>query len=341
MLYSSLECDPFESLQSICEASGPSFFSFLLTAECLLQARAPSYHLKTRPAGRPYFYASRSLSFLLAPFSTESTKMIVSPQTRLPTDGYSTPIWDILTAPPSTETSSPAQRITQAPPLPQVLMYVADRLRSGSQTHTRRFSFENPAWPDDEDDPLGLPSRHYSIQEDDATIVSCSVRPQSGYSQSTLCGRISMGEDCGSTFPGYSRSPQGYKYKTLQPTPPYGSPKSSPISENFPPRSGKGSVARLSTSGPISERHVSSPLRNDVPPCSFPMTGDRILSWPNFVAQRGAPQPPVVEEKSVWDHDSDSEDEEGASQSSRFKRRFSNPLRAFWCRGKEPRRKSA
>lgn len=299
--------------------------------------------LKNTTRSRPYFCRSRSLSlfFLLAPFSAESTQMVVSSQTPLLKDGYSTPVWDILTAPPSTETSTPAQRTAQAPPLPQVLMYVTDRLQSGFPKHTRRFSFENPTWPDDEDDLLGLPSCRYSTQEDDVTIVSHSVRPGSRYSQSTLYGSISMDEDCGTILPGYSGSPQGYRYKALPPTPPYGSPKSSPIPENFPSRSGKGSVAGLSISGPRSERHVSSPLRNDVPPCSFPMDGNRILSWPNFVAQRGAPQPPVVEEKSVWDHDSDSEEEEGASQSSRFKRRFSNPLRAFWCRGKEPRRRSA
>lgn len=266
--------------------------------------------------------------------------MLVSPQTPLRKDGYSTPGWDILTAPPSTETSSPAQRVPQPSPLPQDLMYVTQRLRSGSQKHTRRFSFENPTWPDDEDCLLGLPSRRHSTQDDNATIIVHSVRPQSRCSQSTLCGSYSMNEDYESTALRYSESPQSYRYKALPPTPPYGNPKSSPTFEHFPSRSRKGSLTGLSISGPISPGHVSS-SRNDMAACPSLMDSNRIRSWPAFVAQRKAPKPPVVEEKSVWDHDSDSEDEEGASQSLTFKRRVSNPLRAFWCRGKESRRRSA
>ncbi|KAL8756360.1 MAG: hypothetical protein Q9184_004533 [Pyrenodesmia sp. 2 TL-2023] len=264
-----------------------------------------------------------------------------SPQTPRPKDGYSTPGWDILTAPPSTETSSPAQRVTQPPPLPQDLLYVTDRLRSGSLKHTRRFSFENPTWPDEEDYLLGLDPRRYSIQDDDATIVAYSLRPQSRCSQSTLCGSFSMNQNCESSTLRNSGSPQSYGDKNLPPTPPYGNPKSSPTFDHFPSRSRKGSLTGLPISGPISAGHVSSPLRNDVPPWPSLVDDNRIRSWPTFVAQREAPKPPVVEEKSVWDHDSDSEDEEDASQSSRFKRRVSNPLRAFWCRGKKPRPRSA
>lgn len=283
---------------------------------------------------------SDTLPFLSSKITMEPTEIRRSSQTLDLWDTYCTPCWDVPKAPPSTGVSSPYQHVTQFPPQPQDLVYVTQRLWSGSQQHTRRFSFENPAWPNDEDKLLGTPSLRYSTQDDDATNVSSSVRTQSRCSQSTLCESLDLDEDC-TSIPLRSSGPSdSYYYKNLAPTPIYECAKSSPALKHSPNRPKKDSLAGTAISCPISVRQVSSPTGDGSPMCLSPVDGDRIRSWPTFVAQREAPKPPLLEEKSIWE-DSDSEDEVDSTQSSRFKRRVSNPLRAFLCKGKEPRRRSA
>lgn len=270
----------------------------------------------------------------------DSSEMLISVQGPDPRDGYSTPVWRLPMAPPSTEASSPFQCVTNPLPHSQDLMHVMERLWSGSQKHTRRFSFENPEWSDDEGYLLAAPSYQSSSRDEDATVVDDSTPTYSRCSQSTLCGNLCLNEDSDSIgLP--SPSPLGSHYhETLPSNPSRDCPESSPAIRHFSPRHRKGSLAGLAISPPLSVRQDSAPLGNVSPVCASAIDGDRIRSWPIFIARRDAPKPPVLEEKSVWD-DSDSEDGAEPSQSSRFRRRVSNPLRAFLCKGKEPRRKSA
>lgn len=251
-----------------------------------------------------------------------------------------TPAKDVPLTPPSTETSTPYQTSTHCPPQHSDLKYVDHRLWSGSQRyHTRRFSYENPTWPDEERFLPGEPLLPYHTQDDDATIVGNSSRTQSRSSQTTLCGISDPAErtyinpqKSPLAVAEFSRLPQ-YPYdKALPPTP----PTSRLDSPSSPMRSRKCSLTGSSISRPVCTLQASSPLWNTPTYELLPSVGDRVQSWPAYVDPREAPTPPVVEEKSVWE--SDSEDEEGPGK---FRRRISNPLRAFLCAGKKPRRKSA
>lgn len=269
----------------------------------------------------------------------DSTELLL-PQSFDPRDGYSTPGWDLPMAPPSTEASSPYQRIARSSPQPQDLMYVTERLWSRSQKHTRRFSFENPTWPDDEEYLFGASSSRFSAQDDDATIVSNSVRTQSRCSQTTLCGSLNPNDsDSVAAAPSLKPS-ECLQLQALPPAPDSGCLSFSPTYEHVASQPSQGCLRGSPISGSACMRQVSYPLGYVSHVHPSPTHDDRVYPWPTFVAQRAAPKPPVIEEKSAWD-DSDSEGETERTQSSRFKRRFSNPLRAFLCKGKEPRRRSA
>lgn len=256
----------------------------------------------------------------------DSAEVLITPQSFNPIDGYSTPGCDLPMAPPSTEASSPYQRATQSSPQPQDLMYVTERLWSGSQKHTRRFSFENPMWPDDEEYLFGPSSPRFSTQDDDATIVTNSTRT----SQTTLCNSDSR-----------SLKPvESLQHKALPPIPLYGRLSFSPTYEHFTPRSSQGSMRGSPLSGSACMRQVLCPVGNVSPVHPSATDDDRVHPWPTFAAQREALTPPAMEEKSAWD-DSDSEGETQRCLSSKFKRRFSNHLRTILCRDKEPRRRSA
>lgn len=288
------------------------------------------------------FYALE-LSCPFLPAAMDLSQSLLSSQCDLCKADIPTPAKDLPLTPPSTETSTPYQTSTHCPPQHSDLKYVDHRLWSGSQRHhTRRFSYENPTWPDEErylpDEPL-LP---YHTQDDDATIVSNSTRARSRSSQTTLCASLDPAEQ---TYSTWHRTPLAvaafsplsqYPYdKVLPPTPPTSrlhSPSSSRYFEDLPMRSRKCSLTGSSISSPVCTTQASSPLRNTPTHDLLPSVGDRVQSWPTYVPQREAPKPPVMEEKSVWE--SDSEGEEGP-----FRQRISNPLRALLCAGKKPRRR--
>ena len=258
------------------------------------------------------------------------------------------PANDLPLTPPSTETSTPYQTLTHCPPQHSDLEYVTHRLWSGSQQqqHTRRFSFENPTWPDEEGYWLDVPLLRCHTHDDDATIVSNSSRTQSPCSQKTLCESFDLDEQ---SYTAPQKSPwvfaarpqlPHYSYdKALPPTPPTDRLDfSSSLRLHLPTRSRKCSLAGSSISSPICATPRSSALRS--PSSHEPCRSDDELmqSFPTFEDPREAPKPPVVE-KSGWD--SDSEDEERTNIRRGIRRRFSEPFRAFLCSGKEPRRKSA
>lgn len=264
-------------------------------------------------------------------------------------DSDVTPTKHLPLTPPSTETSTPCQTSDHCAPQHDDLMYISHQLWSGSQEQERptgRFSYENPTWPDEERSLFDTPLLGYQFQDDDATIVSYSTCSQSRCSQTTLCGSLSPAEQKDSAFHtsslavvSSSRLPSCTYDKALPPTPSMSRPDSLRWFEDPPTRSRKCSLTGSSISSPMCTRQASSSLDNASSLDPFPVVGDRVQSWPTFVAQREAPKPPVVEEKSVWE--SDSEDDEQPDTIGRFRRRISNPLRAFLCSGKEPRRKSA
>ncbi|KAL8994568.1 MAG: hypothetical protein Q9188_007029 [Gyalolechia gomerana] len=225
-------------------------------------------------------------------------------------------------------------------------MYVTQRLWSGSQHHTRRFSFENPTWPDEEEYLLDIPSLRFSSQDEDATIVSNLARTQSRCSQKTLCGSVSLNHESyldpgkrDQADVGAFELSQNFYCKDLPPTPPCNHLES-PSLRCCPVQPRKFSLANSYASDPEHEKQELSATENVSPDVPSPVKGNRVRSWPIFVAQRKAPTPPIMEEKSAWS-DSGSDDEGEEDQIARFKRRISTPLRSFLCRGKEPRRKSA
>ena len=255
-----------------------------------------------------------------------------------------------LLSPTIMTASTPYETSTHCPPQHDDLMYVTHQLWSGSQQdHTRRFSYENPTWPDEDGYLFDIPLLRYHTQDDDATTANSATRTQSQCSQTTLCGSLSPAQQkyttppkSSSTVAAFPRLPQYPHDKALPPTPSTGRPDS-PSSlrwfEDFPTRSRKCSLTGSSISSPICTTQGSSPLRNAPAYEPFPSVGDRVHSWPTFVAQREAPKPLVVEEKSVFE--SDSEDETKSDTLRRIRRRISNPLRTFLCSAKEPRRQSA
>lgn len=224
-------------------------------------------------------------------------------------------------------------------------MYVTQCLSPRSQHHTRRFSFENPKWSDEEDHLLGVSSQRFSWEDDEATIVNPSTRAQSRCSQNTLCGSMSLSQEYCSTsrrdgvdFSSFEQSPNIY-YKDLPPTPSSDQLGSSPSPKVCLPSSGKYSIPeshRLYSD----KKQETSTTGKVLPFAPSSIRSDRLHSWPTFVAQRKAPSPPL-EEKSAWSDSGSDDEEEDKDQIARFKRRISSPLRSFLCKGKEPRRKSA
>ncbi|KAL8937966.1 MAG: hypothetical protein Q9216_004152 [Gyalolechia sp. 2 TL-2023] len=260
--------------------------------------------------------------------------MSISPPKLKPRSSSLIPV--VPPTPPSTETSSPRHDLSRKPPQPKDMMYVTQCLSSGSEHHTRRFSFENPTWPNDEEYLLDISSLPFCKQDDDATIVGDSMRTISRGSQNTLCGSISFNHE---SYPSPFELSQCLYYKDLPPTPPCDYLESSPSFGHCPMQPKDFSLAESYVSGPHGQQKPSTTQKVS-PDIPSPVKGARVRSWPVIVAQRKAPPPPVVEEKSAWS-DSGSEDEEEEDQIARFKRRVSTPLRSFLCRGKEPWRKSA
>lgn len=267
--------------------------------------------------------------------------MLVSTQRSVLHHGYSVPAWNLPLTPPSTGASSPYKTSNHRPPQDKDLVYVTQRLGSRSQQHTRRFSYENPMWPDEEGYLLDLPPFRIPIQDDDATTVNDSLRTSSRCSQNTLWGTVTPdGQGYNTTAIRPSGLPQSTYQKALPPTPSDDHPDFLSWSKDPPKRLRKCSLATSSTSGPVYTRQVSSPMETTSTVDPSGTATDGLKSWPTFAAQRDAPQPPVLEEKSIWD-DSDSEDDAEPDRLSRFRRRVSNILRAFLCASKPPRRNSA
>lgn len=275
---------------------------------------------------------------------TSAEKLVSSSRPALDI-GCSTPARYTPSTPPSTEASSPYPSLYPCPPQEKDLTYVTQRLWSGSHHYTPRFSYENPTWPDEEEYLLGSPSNPFLIQDDDVTMVSNSGRTDSRCSQSTVCGSLSSDEKAHSSSQGYNYAihPPELLQTSYQKDLP-----STPTEDYLHSLAGRGdahmklrkcSHAGSSASGSICTSQVSSPIRatSGVSPGST--ANYRINSWPTFAAQREAPSPPILEEKSGWD-DSDSDGEAGGHRLGRFRRRVSNQLRVFLCTSR-PRRKSA
>lgn len=264
-------------------------------------------------------------------------EMLLSTLSPNPRGGAVTP-----PTPPSTEASSPNWNSSRNPFPSNDMMYVTQCLSPGSQHHTRRFSFENPMWPDEDDHLLSITSQRFSWADDDnTTIVNPSTRTQSCCSQYTLCGSVSLNqENHSSPAKGDEQGLEQFHslhHKDLPPAPPCDSFGSFPSPGFCPIPPKKSSFPRSYGSG-LPAKDESFTIVKVSPNVSFSIGDDRVRSRPTFIAQRKAPSP--MEEKSAWS-DSGSDDEEGSDQIARFKRRISSPLRSFLCKGKEPRRKSA
>ena len=233
---------------------------------------------------------------------------------------------NLPSTPPSSIASSPIMADPCGRPHHSVMVYVTERLKNHHPTP--RFSYENPAmWPYEEDYLLHTPLSQASISDEDSTIISNSSRPWSRCSESTLL------EDM-PTLSHYHKN--GLSLPSALPD--CANARGWPDQHHT--RSRKCSIATKSSApSPKCMRQISSPIDDglDFGPFAYPNNGPR--PWPTFTAQREAPKPPITE-KSAWE-DSDDEEEPDNNQLSRFRRRLSSPFRAFWCKGKEVRRKSA
>ncbi|KAI4165285.1 MAG: hypothetical protein LQ342_001153 [Letrouitia transgressa] len=253
--------------------------------------------------------------------------------------------------PPSSAAASRSGSFGNYCPQQKDLAYVTEQL----WTPTQRFSYENPIYMDDEEHKISAPlllTTSYQ-EEDSATISNDASRTESRCSEATVSGDAVIAGHwplCKSTdgfwqskdlelsrYPSFGRSlppPATLAPSTLD-LAKEGLRMTSGNNIQTPPIQKKlRHMGQIST--PID--HVSSlnPFSDDYVTSS---KSGRKPSRHAYEAHRSVPETPLLEEISAWD-DSD-DDEERATQTKRFRRRFSNPFRHFIFRRMGSRRKTA
>ena len=223
---------------------------------------------------------------------------------RASTDGRSATRGNMPATPPSSVAVSRRSSFAKYCPKENDLAYITEQLWSPK----RRFSFENPVSVDSEESsvvaPLLLNASHKD--DDSETIINDASPTHSMCSGTTL---------------------------SWTPTPPHSATE-------CPRHSKRAGILWDQPSSPcdaaeVTKRTSETSRSNSVPTLLSPMADSY-----QKPALYNTPKDVFVEEKSVWE-DSDNEDDEQETLPTRFRRRFSNPLRTFLFKRRDYWRKSA